>query len=105
MVERASLIGRIFSIEELSKSWWVVLTLLFSYLVFCQAVQKKERDIDKLQSQYQVLFQQKDQLMQENRDLRLEIESQNDPLYVELVLKRVLGLIAEGEIKVFFDPK
>lgn len=34
----------------------------------------------------------------------LEINSQSDPAWVELMLMKNLGLVPEGQIKVFFDP-
>jgi hypothetical protein len=39
---------------------------------------------------------------QERDELALQIASQNDPVWVELVLLRELGVVPEGYIKVHF---
>lgn len=40
--------------------------------------------------------------MAEQQELILQIESQTDPAWVEMVLKRNLGLVPEGQVKVYF---
>lgn len=40
-------------------------------------------------------------LRQEN--LKRQINSQSDPAWVEMVLKKELGLVPEGQIKVYFS--
>lgn len=36
--------------------------------------------------------------------LKRQIKSQNDPAWIELILKRDLGLVPEGQIKIYFVP-
>lgn len=88
---------------EIQYSWWVVLIILFCYLSFRQPLIKKELEIRQLQLQRDSYLQQQADLDEENRHLILEISSQNDFDYIELTLKKVLGLVCEGEIKVFFE--
>ena len=90
-------------IVEIQYSWWVVLVILFCYLSFRQPLLKKELEISQLQAQKNSYLQQQVDLDEENRQLILEISSQNDFDYIELTLKKVLGLVCEGEIKVFFE--
>lgn len=88
---------------EIQHSWWVALVILFCYLSFRQPLLKKELEICQLQSERNSYLQQQAELDEENRQLVLEISSQNDFDYIELTLKKVLGLVCEGEIKVFFE--
>lgn len=88
---------------EIKYSWWVVLVILFCYLSFRQPLIKKELEIHQLQLQRDSYLEQQADLDEENRQLILEISSQNDLDYIELTLKKVLGLVCEGEIKVFFE--
>lgn len=88
---------------EIQYSWWVVLIILFCYLSFRQPLIRKELEIRQLQSQRDSYLQQQVDLDEENRHLILEISSQNDFDYIEITLKKVLGLVCEGEIKVFFE--
>ena len=88
---------------EIQYSWWVVLIILFCYLSFRQPLIKKALEIRQLQLQRDSYLQQQSDLDEENRYLILEISSQNDFDYIELTLKKVLGLVSEGEIKVFFE--
>lgn len=88
---------------EIQHSWWVVLVIVFCYLSFRQPLLKKELEICHLQSQRNSYLQQQADLEEENRQLILEISSQNDFDYIELTLKKVLGLVCKGEIKVFFE--
>ncbi|GAB4188849.1 MAG: hypothetical protein Tsb0015_09200 [Simkaniaceae bacterium] len=90
-------------LAELQRSWWAVLTILFSFLVFQQAMYKKDEEYKQLHKRYENFLVQKNFLEKENYELSLEIRSQSDPEYIELTLKKVLGLVPEGEQKVFFD--
>lgn len=90
-------------ITEIQHSWWVFVVITFCYLSFRQPLIKKEIEICELQREKEAYLQEQAYLDEENRDLLLEISSQNDFDYIELTLKRVLGLVCEGEIKVFFE--
>lgn len=46
----------------------------------------------------------KDKALSEHLLLTQKINSQSDPEWVELVLKRELDVIEEGHIKIFFKP-
>lgn len=90
-------------IIEIQHSWWVFVIITFCYLSFRQPLNKKELEIHELQLERDTYLQEQAYLAEENRDLLLEISSQNDFDYIELTLKKVLGLVCEGEIKVFFE--
>ena len=44
----------------------------------------------------------KEFLLEEKEDLKLQINSQKDPAWIELTLMKGLGLVPEGQLKVYF---
>lgn len=87
------------------KSWWVILFILACYMAY-------ERGIRKTQGQYEQLVKQHQELQAELREsltlqeeLILQINSQSDPAWVELTLMKGLGLVPEGQTKIFFKNK
>lgn len=87
------------------KSWWVVLFILTCYMFYEQGLKKRDLDYDKLHLQLVDLQQQKKEALSLREDLILQVNSQSDPAWVELVLMKGLGLIPEGQTKVFFTNK
>lgn len=43
--------------------------------------------------------------MEEQEDLLLQIESQSDPAWIELLIKKYLGMVPSGQTKVYFDKE
>lgn len=62
------------------------------------------QELSALRSQLSQLQQEMTQLRGKNEDLTLQINSQSDPEYVELILRKGLGLVPEGQTKVYFSP-
>jgi hypothetical protein len=89
----------------LMKSWWVVLFILTCYMFYEQGLKKRDQDFDKLHLQLVDLQKQKKEALSLREDLILQVNSQSDPAWVELVLMKGLGLIPEGQTKVFFTNK
>ena len=48
------------------------------------------------------LQQQKTHALQHQQQLLLQIHSQSDPKWIEMLLKRELGMVQEGQVKVYF---
>jgi hypothetical protein len=46
----------------------------------------------------------KEELLLQREELLLNIQSQSDSTWVELILMKRLGLVPEGKTKVYFDP-
>ncbi len=84
-------------------SWWVFLFIALSCGVYAHAVQKKREVIGTLASQFRELVSEKEQLQRHKEDLMLQINSQSDPAWVELTLMKGLGLVPEGQVKVYFQ--
>lgn len=89
----------------LMKGWWVILFILGCYMGYEQGLKKRNLDYDKLYSHYLDLQEQKKAALALREDLHLQVNSQSDPAWVELVLMKGLGLIPEGQTKVFFTTQ
>lgn len=89
----------------LFKSWWVILFALCCFAIFERGVGHKQRDYARLQHQLIELQDEYANQVKIQEDLRLQINSQSDPDWLELVLMRGLGLVPEKQTKVFFTSQ
>ncbi|MDN3508550.1 MAG: hypothetical protein P0S93_00715 [Candidatus Neptunochlamydia sp.] len=85
------------------KNWWVIAFVLMAYGFYLQAIHKKNRLVKALQERVDHLSQAKREGEEEKEELVLRIQSQEDPEWLELVLKANLGVTGEGELKVVFE--
>jgi hypothetical protein len=90
--------------QLLRRNWWMVTFLCLVGLFFWQNSRKTYFVAADLEDRLAEILDQKRTVVMERDDLLLQIQSQNDPLWVELVLMRRLGLIPEGQTKVYFEP-
>lgn len=91
--------------DLLIKGCWVVLFILTCYMFYEQGLKKRDLDFDKLHLQLVDLQHQKKEALSLREDLILQVNSQSDPAWVELVLMKGLGVIPEGQTKVYFTNK
>lgn len=82
--------------------WWVVLFISICSLVYTQASNKKNEIIASLDQHLNQLNAERAGLLQEKQDLLLQINSQSDPAWIQLTLMKGLGLVPEGQMKVYF---
>lgn len=87
------------------KSWWVVLFCSLCFWVYVEAMHKKQGDESFLQQQMTMMLRQKQSLLEQHEDLILQVNSQQDPAWVELTLMKELGVVPKGSVKVFFQPE
>ena len=87
------------------KSWWVFLFMALCYLLYSHGMQKKVFTYQDLASRFDRLSHQKELVLQEKEDLLLQVQSQHDPAWIEMALIKSLGVVPEGQIKVFFKKK
>lgn len=85
------------------KSWWVILFGLLCFILFEHGMKTHRQEHARLQKHHQDLEKQRKDATVLQEKLMLEINSQSDPAWVELVLMKGLGLVPEGQTKVFFD--
>lgn len=86
------------------KSWWTILFFLLSYFAYDRASYYKNQEECKLREKLHFIEQEKKQALVLQEDLKLQIASQEDEAFIELVLMRKLGLVPEGQTKVHFVP-
>ncbi|MBI3901094.1 MAG: hypothetical protein HY324_02960 [Chlamydiia bacterium] len=82
--------------------WWVALSLFLFVLFYPWAMQGKKKEIERLSCQLQEKEIEKRVALIEHEELQLQIHSQNDPSWIEMLLIRDLGMVPEGWLKVHF---
>jgi plasmid replication initiation protein len=89
--------------HALLRNWWVIAFILMAWAFYLQAMHKKNRLMVKLEEKVQVLDKARAEARAEKEELLLRMQSQDDPEWMELVLKEKLGVVPEGQIKVVFQ--
>lgn len=84
--------------------WWVVLCIALCFALYAHGAHKKRTLIRSLQGELGFLQKEKEVLTREKEELLLNIQSESDPAWVEMTLIKVLGLVPEGKVKVYFSP-
>lgn len=87
------------------RSWWVILVAAFAYLLFLQGMHKKRLDYHEMQQRLNKLGSEKKSALAEQEDLLLQINSQSDPAYIQMVLMKQLGVVPQGQTKVYFQEE
>jgi len=85
------------------QSWWVYLFAAIAYLLFMQGMQKKKEAFQEITKRLEGLSEEKKSALEEREELFLQINSQQDPAYIQMVLMKKLGLVPEGQVKVHFQ--
>lgn len=88
--------------DHMLHSWWVVLFVLVSTLSLHASIKHLDLQEEQLRFQLERLGHSKNLIIQYQKDLELQIESQNDPAWIEMVLRDELGLVSEGQTRVQF---
>lgn len=84
------------------RSWWTILILLLCF-GFYEHEHKKRQEISSiLTAQKNELQNKKINALERHDSLLMQINSQTDPAWIELVLMKKLGLVPEGQTKIFF---
>lgn len=81
----------------------MILFALGCYLAYENGMRTWEKEHAKLLHSFRELNREKIALGHIQEDLLLQINSQSDPAWVELVLMKGLGLVPEGKRKVYFE--
>ncbi len=97
-------IARIKRLEQMFVQWWwVVLWFLSLLTLYEMSSQTRNDEFMRLTAHREQLQRDQEQALARHADLSLQVNSQSDPDWVELVLRKGLGLVPEGQTKVFFD--
>jgi len=89
----------------LQKNWWVVFFVLLCYGLYEKSTQKIDQESETLQEQLLELQVKMQSVSAEIENLKLQINSQSDPDWVEIVLMKELGVVPEGYKKLVFSKK
>lgn len=84
------------------KSWWVWAFAIVCFGLYEQAAMKLERDITSLDKEISSLEARIIESSGKQQYLKLQQECFNDPVWIELSLIRVLGMVPEGYTKIYF---
>ena len=85
------------------KWWWVILLAIFCFGLYEQGARILEKEMNQLQEEIDQINRSIDEALLLKEDLKLQINSQSDPAWIEQVLIRCLGLVPENATKVYFS--
>lgn len=88
--------------EIFVRSWWVIAFLLICSILFEQGLKERDVNYQQLKDQLASLQQEKLRILELQQELKLQINSQSDLAWIELTLKKGLGLVPENQQKVHF---
>lgn len=88
--------------ELFVRSSWVVFFILICIMVYEKHHATYQKQLKQLQGQLFFFENKKKNITTLNENLKRQIKSQNSPNWIELTLKKKLGLVPEGHIKVIF---
>jgi hypothetical protein len=89
----------------LTANWWVVLFVAVCTVVYSGAISGKQAVMSTLDGRLISLQQDKERLINQRQELELQINSQSDPAWIQLTLMKGLGLVPEGQSKVYFHTE
>ena len=85
--------------------WWVLVFCLTTCCIYTYFMKQKSLEQQVLAQQLDAMEQEKILALQEKEFLHLQIASQKDPSWIEMILMRDLGVVPEGWLKVHFISK
>ncbi len=86
----------------IAQNWWVLVFISICGIVYFNSVSKKNEILTALDQHLDALESKKAVFVEEKEDLLLQINSQSDPSWIQLTLMKGLGLVPEGQLKVYF---
>jgi hypothetical protein len=87
------------------RCWWAILLILLSYAVYLHGMHKKKQMYSTLTEKVNVLEKQLCVALEKREELLLQMSSQSDPAWTEILLKKHLGMVPYGQTKVYFEEQ
>jgi hypothetical protein len=84
------------------RSWWVIVFSTLSVAFYFQAAHGRTTIFSDLTSRMQEMEREKFIVSQDQDELALQLQSETDPAWVEMLLMKELGVVPEGWTKVRF---
>ena len=81
---------------------WVFLFILTVSIAYAKAYSRRQENYEFFSSRLEVMKGKKKEALRVNTALTKRVNSQSDPEWIELTLKRGLGLVPEGQTKIHF---
>lgn len=81
---------------------WLPALFLITAIIYEQGVNNISTEYDKLERYKEEIAQQKNNELARKQNLERQLMSQSDPNWITLTLIRVLGVVPEGQTKVYF---
>ncbi len=88
--------------ELFVRSWWVYAFIILNIIGFGVAIHRVDHKYLQLKKNHTKLDQSMQKLKKNQSRLSFQINSLEDQKSVEMILKKELGLISEGQTKVYF---
>lgn len=92
-------------LEVFHRYGWMMLFWAACFLFYSHAMHKKSGVCSDLKGKIRELEGVKQQALYEREELALQIQSQGDPDWIEMVLKQRLGVVPDGQMKVYFKKE
>ena len=83
-------------------SGWIFSVAIGCFTLYGEAMYKKSKVCIELKDKVQKVEVLKRLLLEEQEELSLELSSRSDDAWLEMVLKKRLGVVPEGQMKVYF---
>lgn len=83
--------------------WWIMVFATVCYGVYLHGMQKKRAALSELKAKHSFLETELAKASSQREDLLLELASESDPAWREMMLMKRLGMVPEGQVKVFFE--
>lgn len=84
------------------RSWWVIAFILICAMIYEHGLKERDALYQQLTDQWLSLQKEKQEALHQQQNLQLQINSQSDLAWVELTLMKGLGVVPEGQQKVYF---
>jgi len=84
------------------RSWWTIVFSTLTIAFYFQAAHSRSTIFSDLNVRMQEMEKEKLLASQEQEELSLQLQSETDPAWIEMVLMKELGVVPEGWTKVQF---
>jgi hypothetical protein len=88
--------------KQLIQSWWVILITIFAFGFYEQSSGKLTKNITRLKMRAAEIETAIKIAEQDKAGFQLQVASQSDPEWIELLLIKCLGLVPEGYTKIYY---
>lgn len=89
----------------LARNWWVFLFFALCYLFYSHGMHKKKETLSELRGRFHELEEQRMLALEHQEELQAQVRSQTDPAWMEMTLIKGLGLVPDGQQKIYFEER